>query len=186
MLKEANSKLEEVLKGSKGRVRRLKDLLHRQSHVGQLSIASGFQPYGSQAPSSPTPDGLPSPWYLLEAAEEKAGAPATPGLAKTTVGSSHVDAKGNIRMAKKSTAMDPAKTLNKSLDSRRSSAMSRRSGPGSNRAPSAEGVLPADVPARQRDSNSGAAGAADTNTKTSTRTATNRGLLTSAQNHRYL
>ncbi|OCK86217.1 hypothetical protein K432DRAFT_376876 [Lepidopterella palustris CBS 459.81] len=68
-------------------------------------------------------------WYLLDAAEEKAGAPSTPGLGKTTVASAHVDAKGSIRMTKKSGANDPAKTLNKSLDSRRSSANSRKSVP---------------------------------------------------------
>ncbi|KAF2814304.1 uncharacterized protein BDZ99DRAFT_379763 [Mytilinidion resinicola] len=68
-------------------------------------------------------------WYLIDAAEEKAGAPSTPGLGKTTVASAHVDAKGSIRMTKKSGSNDPTKTLNKSLDSRRSSANSRKSAP---------------------------------------------------------
>ena len=68
-------------------------------------------------------------WYLLDAAEEKPGAPSTPGLAKTTVASTHVDAKGSIRTTKKSSATDPAKTLGKSLDSRRSSGTSKKSIP---------------------------------------------------------
>jgi autophagy-related protein 11 len=68
-------------------------------------------------------------WYLLDAAEEKAGAPSTPGLGKTTVASAHVDAKGSIRMTKKFGSNGPTKTLNKSLDSRRSSANSRKSVP---------------------------------------------------------
>jgi autophagy-related protein 11 len=68
-------------------------------------------------------------WYLLDAAEEKAGAPSTPGLGKTTVASAHVDARGSIRMTKKSSANDPTKSLNKSLDSRRSSANSRKGVP---------------------------------------------------------
>jgi autophagy-related protein 11 len=68
-------------------------------------------------------------WYLLDAAEEKTGAPSTPGLGKTTVASAHVDARGSIRMTKKSSANDPTKSLNKSLDSRRSSANSRKGVP---------------------------------------------------------
>lgn len=68
-------------------------------------------------------------WYLLDAAEEKPGAPSTPGLGKTTVASANVDAKGSIRMTKKSSSTDPAKTLGKSLDSRRSSGTSRKSIP---------------------------------------------------------
>jgi autophagy-related protein 11 len=68
-------------------------------------------------------------WYLLDAAEEKPGAPSTPGLGKTTVASANVDAKGSIRMTKKSSSTDPAKTLGKSLDSRRSSGTSKKSIP---------------------------------------------------------
>ncbi|MCJ1361129.1 oligomeric, coiled-coil, peripheral membrane protein [Acarospora aff. strigata] len=67
-------------------------------------------------------------WYLLDAAEEKPGAPTTPGLAKTTVASAHVDVKGSIRTMKKSTNGNggASKTLSKSLDSRRSSTASRK------------------------------------------------------------
>ncbi|KAK0663755.1 Autophagy-related protein 11 [Lasiodiplodia hormozganensis] len=66
-------------------------------------------------------------WHLVEAAEEKVGAPLTPGLGKSTVDSTKVDAKGSIRMKKSLIGNDASKTLNKSLDSRRSSAGSKRS-----------------------------------------------------------
>ncbi|KAK5002938.1 hypothetical protein LTR39_006558, partial [Cryomyces antarcticus] len=66
-------------------------------------------------------------WYLLDAAEEKAGAPTTPGLGKSTVASAHVDARGSIRVKKSSGGNDASKTLNKSLDSRRSSSNSKKS-----------------------------------------------------------
>jgi len=65
-------------------------------------------------------------WYLLDAAEEKPGAPTTPGLAKSTVASAHVDAKGSIRMKKSTNGNGASKTLSKSLDSRRSSTASRK------------------------------------------------------------
>ncbi|KAK5170728.1 hypothetical protein LTR04_004461, partial [Oleoguttula sp. CCFEE 6159] len=65
-------------------------------------------------------------WYLLDAAEEKAGAPTTPGLGKSTVASAHVDARGSIRVKKSSGGNDASKTLNKSLDSRRSSSNSKK------------------------------------------------------------
>ncbi len=68
-------------------------------------------------------------WYLLDAAEEKAGAPSTPGLAKTTVASAHVDARGSIRVKKPGSGNDASRTLNKSLDSRRSSTNSKKGGP---------------------------------------------------------
>ncbi|KAL1650301.1 hypothetical protein SLS58_001114 [Diplodia intermedia] len=66
-------------------------------------------------------------WHLVEAAEEKVGAPLTPGLGKSTVDSTKVDARGSIRMKKSLIGNDASKTLNKSLDSRRSSAGSKRS-----------------------------------------------------------
>jgi autophagy-related protein 11 len=65
-------------------------------------------------------------WYMLDAAEEKPGAPSTPGLAKTTVASAHVDAKGSIRLKKNSNSDGATKTLSKSLDSRRSSSNSKK------------------------------------------------------------
>lgn len=70
-------------------------------------------------------------WYLLDAAEEKPGAPTTPaGPAKSTVASAHVDAKGSIRMKKSKDGNGVAsKTLSKSLDSRRNSTNSKKSLP---------------------------------------------------------
>ena len=69
-------------------------------------------------------------WYLLDAAEEKAGAPTTPGPGKTTVAAANVDAKGSIQPSqrkKSATESGATKTLTRSLDSRRSSANSKRS-----------------------------------------------------------
>lgn len=68
-------------------------------------------------------------WYLLEAAEEKSGAPGTPGLGKSTVASASITGQGHMEMIKKKASNDPAKTLGKSLDSRRSSGTSRKSVP---------------------------------------------------------
>ncbi|KAF2457902.1 autophagy-related protein 11-domain-containing protein [Lineolata rhizophorae] len=90
-------------------------------------------------------------WYLLDATEEKAGAPSTPGLAgqgkaKSTVASTHVDARGSIRVKKSGAGNDASRTLNKSLDSRRSSSTSKKSflgGPGASslsKAASSEGL----------------------------------------------
>ena len=68
-------------------------------------------------------------WYLLEAVEEKPGAPATPGIAKSTVASAHVDAKGSIRLNRATDEGGVAKTLSRSLDSRRDSSNSKRGTP---------------------------------------------------------
>ena len=68
-------------------------------------------------------------WYLIDAVEEKPGAPSTPGLGKSTVASTHIDATGDIRRQKKSSSAGVEglnKTLSKSLDSRRSSTNSKR------------------------------------------------------------
>lgn len=75
-------------------------------------------------------DGLT--WYLLDAAEEKPGAPSTPGLGKSTVASANVDAKGSVRVKKSafSSGATATKTLSKSLDSRRSSSNSKKEGVG--------------------------------------------------------
>ncbi|MCJ1389114.1 oligomeric, coiled-coil, peripheral membrane protein [Xylographa bjoerkii] len=66
-------------------------------------------------------------WYLLDAQEEKPGAPTTPGLGKSTVASANVDAKGSIQRKKTSDESRATKTLTKSLDSRRSSSGSKMS-----------------------------------------------------------
>lgn len=72
-------------------------------------------------------------WYLIDAAEEKPGAPSTPGLAKTTVKENTETATGTIERRKKKSSSDEVKginkTLSKSLDSRRSSTNSKRAVP---------------------------------------------------------
>lgn len=65
-------------------------------------------------------------WYLIDAAEEKPGAPISVGTGKVTVASANVDAKGSIRMKKTSSANGATKTLTRSLDSRRSSTNSKK------------------------------------------------------------
>lgn len=71
-------------------------------------------------------------WYLLDAQEEKPGAPSTPGLGKTTVAAANVDVKGSMSArpitGKKKPGDRIEETLSKSLDSRRSSTHSKRSG----------------------------------------------------------
>ncbi|KUJ07923.1 Taz1-interactin-like proteing factor 1 [Mollisia scopiformis] len=69
-------------------------------------------------------------WYLIDASEEKPGAPSTPGLGKSTVASTNDYATGSIRRSKKSSSSGVEginKTLSKSLDSRRSSNNSKKS-----------------------------------------------------------
>jgi autophagy-related protein 11 len=71
-------------------------------------------------------------WYLIDAVEEKPGAPSTPGLGKSTVAATNIDATGSIRRTKKSPSGgvdDVSKTLSRSLDSRRSSNNSKKAVP---------------------------------------------------------
>lgn len=77
-------------------------------------------------------------WYMIDASEEKPGtAPVlTPGLGKSTVAATNIDAKGSIRLTKEGkrvrdasgtgSAVLATKTLSKSLDSRRSSSNSKK------------------------------------------------------------
>lgn len=65
-------------------------------------------------------------WYMLDASEEKSGAPSTPGLGKSTVASVRVDATGSNMVKKLPAGKDASATLNKSLESRRSSTNSKR------------------------------------------------------------
>ncbi|KAK6066476.1 hypothetical protein SCUP515_10662 [Seiridium cupressi] len=73
-------------------------------------------------------------WWLVDAAEDKAGAPSTPGLGKSTVAANNVEAMADIRTHQartgaskllpggKNTGIEGvSRTLNKSLESRRSS-----------------------------------------------------------------
>lgn len=48
-LRESNTRLEEELKGQKSRVRKLEDLLHRQSRVGRAAAGDMFTPSGASA-----------------------------------------------------------------------------------------------------------------------------------------
>ena len=83
-------------------------------------------------------------WYMLDAAEEKPGAPTTPGLGKSTVASAHVDAKGTSSLQRKKSTTDSAatKTLTKSLDSRRNSSNSKKSLVGASASPVSKDVIP--------------------------------------------
>lgn len=80
-------------------------------------------------------------WYMIDASEEKLGAPGTPSVGKSTVTASNIDVKGHMGMGRKehksgislggsggnATATMVTKTLTKSLDSRRSSSGSKKS-----------------------------------------------------------
>jgi autophagy-related protein 11 len=80
-------------------------------------------------------------WYLLDATEEKPMAPGTPGIkGAVTVKSSLETGQGEMQRAKKKSSMDPATQLGKSLDSRRSSANSKKSAPVVGGRPSAEAL----------------------------------------------
>lgn len=81
-------------------------------------------------------------WYLIDAQEDKPGAPSTPGLGKTTVAANKVDAvadRSHVRTASNKalglvsrgpTGIEGvSKTLSKSLESRRSSTSSRKAVP---------------------------------------------------------
>jgi autophagy-related protein 11 len=79
-------------------------------------------------------------WWLIDAHEEKPGAPATPGLGKSTVASNKVEAVAALhahgRPGKLKSKLGPSggiegvsRTLNKSLESRRSSTSSKKALP---------------------------------------------------------
>lgn len=65
-------------------------------------------------------------WYLLDAAEEKPGAPINIGISKVTVAAANVDAKGSIRLKKALDGNGATRTLTRSLDSRRNSSNSKK------------------------------------------------------------
>lgn len=78
-------------------------------------------------------------WYLIDAQEYKPGAPATPGMGKSTVAANTVEATADIRTREGSgkgknrditrSIEGINKTLSKSLESRRSSSSSKRTHP---------------------------------------------------------
>lgn len=94
---------------------------HRRNSI--TSTSDGGTSFDDENPFELS-DGLR--WYLLDAQEEKPGAPTTPGLGKSTVASANVDAKGSIQRKKTSEESRATKTLT-SLDSRRSSSASKKS-----------------------------------------------------------
>ncbi|PKS10519.1 hypothetical protein jhhlp_002271 [Lomentospora prolificans] len=79
-------------------------------------------------------------WYLLDAHEDKHGAPSTPGLGKSTVAANKVEAVADMRARSGTEGKDKqrlsqqsiegvSKTLSKSLESRRGSTSSRKTLP---------------------------------------------------------
>jgi autophagy-related protein 11 len=83
-------------------------------------------------------------WYLLDAQEEKSGAPTTPGLGKSTVAAATVDVTGTtsvraspsspttagkkrVLLSEDSAVGEASRQLSKSLESRRSSTASKKS-----------------------------------------------------------
>ena len=102
----------------------------RQSINTEMSDGASMRSVDDENPFELS-DGLR--WYMIDASEEKPGAPTTPGLGKSTVAASNVEVKGSIRLTKEGkrlkeiTASNTAtKTLSKSLDSRRSSTGSKK------------------------------------------------------------
>lgn len=112
------------------RVVDLSKSMHHSNVGDRSSIASnGGDSFEDDNPFDLS-DGLR--WYLIDAAEEKPGAPSTPGLGKSTVATTSVDATGSIRQTKKSSSSGVegvSKTLSRSLDSRRSSSNSKKAVP---------------------------------------------------------
>ena len=105
---------------------RVVDLSKSISGLKPVSDQASVKSDGSISRSDENPyelsDGLR--WYLIDAAEEKPGAPINVGLGKATVASANVDAKG--KMKKSSDGNGATKTLSRSLDSRRSSTNSKK------------------------------------------------------------
>lgn len=84
-------------------------------------------------------------WYLLDAVEEKPGAPSTPGLSSSTVAAANVDAKGSLRSRKPVTGAKKTLSQITTEHSRRSSSASGRGNLHSRDGP------PADVAAAVRE-----------------------------------
>lgn len=64
-------------------------------------------------------------WYLLDATEEKSGAPSTPGLSASTVASANVDVKGSLKSRKPNTGAKKKLSEITTEHSRRSSSGSQ-------------------------------------------------------------
>ncbi|KAF1947828.1 hypothetical protein EJ02DRAFT_333419 [Clathrospora elynae] len=99
-------------------------------------------------------------WYLLDATEQKAMAPGTPGIkGAVTVKSSLETGQGEMQRAKKKSSMDPATQLGKSLDSRRSSGTSKKGVPLLGGRSSGEALSPIEHPNSNTSSNAATRGA---------------------------
>lgn len=102
------------------------------SAVAEASDAGSLRSLDDENPFELS-DGLR--WYMIDATEEKLGAPGTPSVGKSTVTASNVDVKGHMgrrEQTRGSSSGHPnttlvTKTLTKSLDSRRSSSGSKKS-----------------------------------------------------------
>lgn len=102
----------------------------RQSINTEISDGASMRSVDDENPFELS-DGLR--WYMIDASEEKPGAPTTPGLGKSTVAASNIEVKGSIRLTKEGKKLKESaagntatKTLSKSLDSRRSSSGSKK------------------------------------------------------------
>jgi len=105
---------------------------HGEPEVGSVKGDENDNPFDLS-------DGLR--WYLVEAHEDKPGAPSTPGLGKSTVAATNVEAMADMTHGRSTsgrglglggrpTGIDGvSKTLSKSLESRRSSTSSRKALP---------------------------------------------------------
>jgi len=111
-----------------------------------VDLSKSVQPQGDV--DSLTEEGNDNPfqlsdglrWYLLDAHEDKYGAPSTPGLGKSTVAANKVEAVADMRGRSGTVGKDKqrlsqhsiegvSKTLSKSLESRRGSTSSRKALP---------------------------------------------------------
>ncbi|KAL2263855.1 hypothetical protein VTK26DRAFT_4764 [Humicola hyalothermophila] len=126
------------------RVVDLSKSLQRPSRTATKRTAADTEPSNDEENDNPfdLSDGLR--WYLIDAVEDKAGAPSTPGLAKSTVAANNVEAMADMhthgrarpktggltgRGGATSGIEGVSKTLSKSLESRRSSTGSRKALP---------------------------------------------------------
>ncbi|KAK5065040.1 hypothetical protein LTR84_000875 [Exophiala bonariae] len=104
----------------------------RGSAMAEASDAGSLRSMDDENPFELS-DGLR--WYMIDAVEEKLGAPGTPSLGKSTVSASNVEVKGHMGRKEQPGASGSGtanttlvtKTLTKSLDSRRSSSGSKKS-----------------------------------------------------------
>ena len=102
------------------------------SAVAEASDAGSLRSLDDENPFELS-DGLR--WYMIDASEEKLGAPGTPSVGKSTVTASNVDVKGHMGRKEQTRGSSGGhanttlvtKTLTKSLDSRRSSSGSKKS-----------------------------------------------------------